>query len=62
MSPSDAARALEQVARELDLVVFRIERDPPGSDASALLAERRRLRHELEHLRERLEALARALE
>lgn len=62
MTPQDAARALEIVARDLDLLVFRLERDPPALDTSALLAERRRLRNELDHLRERVEALARGLE
>jgi hypothetical protein len=59
MSPKDAARELELVARDLDLVVFRLERDPPGADAAG--EERRRVRRELDVLRERIEALARAL-
>jgi hypothetical protein len=57
MSPKDAARELELVARDLDLVVFRLERDAPEGAAE----ERRRVRRELELLRERIEALARAL-
>lgn len=60
MRPDDAARSLETVARDLDLVVFRLERDGPP-DAEALRAERKRLRRELEALRERIEDVARAL-
>lgn len=60
MRPEDAARSLEQIARDLDLVVFRLERDGPEAEAERR-EERRRLRRELDQLRERLEDLARAL-
>jgi phage shock protein A len=56
MSPSDAAAALERIARDLDLVVYRLER--PTEEAEA---ERRRLRRELDRLRERIEDVSRAL-
>ena len=53
--------AVEDITRELDLVVFRLERTPPD-DPSALLTERRRLRRELEQLRDRLTDVARDLD
>ena len=59
MSPDDASRQLEQLARDLDLVVFRLERPPASEDA--LRAERTRLRRELESLRDQMEQLARSL-
>lgn len=60
MTADKAARATEELARELDLVVFRLESVP--SDVDALLAERRRLRRELEQLRDRMIDLARDLD
>lgn len=59
MSSDDAGRQLEQLARDLDLAVFTLERTP--SSEEALRAERIRLRRELETLRDRLEILARGL-
>ncbi len=58
MMACDAARTLEELARELDLVVYRLEvplgdRDP--------LRERALLRRELDRLRERIEDLAQDL-
>ena len=70
-SPTQHARALETISRDLDLVVFRLEcptRDPGTRDigrdgdrasATALLAERVKVRHELERLRDALVDLAR---
>jgi hypothetical protein len=61
MSPSDAVRDLEQISRDLDFLLFTLERkepprlvDPPP--------ERKRLLRELEALRERLDEIVRALE
>ena len=59
MSSDDAGRQLEQLARDLDLTVFTLERTPPSEEA--LRAERVRLRRELERLRDRLEDVARGL-
>jgi hypothetical protein len=61
MSPKDAARALEELSRELDLLVYRLERPAPtpGPEADA---ERRRLHRELDGLRDRLDGVARALD
>jgi hypothetical protein len=60
MSPKDASRALEELAREVDLLVYRLERPAPvGQDPEP---ERRRLHRELDLLRDRLETLARALD
>jgi hypothetical protein len=60
MTPRDAARALEDLARELDLVVYRIER--PAPDLGVAERSRERTRRDLEQLRDRVEQLARALE
>lgn len=48
------------------MVVFRLERDPgvafgPEPDLDRVLAERRRVRRELEGLRDRLEDLTRGM-
>jgi hypothetical protein len=59
MSSDDAGRQLEQLARDLDLAVFALERSPTSEEA--LRTERIRLRRELESLRDRLEDLARGL-
>jgi hypothetical protein len=52
--------ALHDVIRDLDLVVYRLEREPDGSSERRHL-ERRAIRNELERLRERLEDLTRLL-
>jgi transposase len=54
---------LEDLARDLDMVVFRLEREPTGPppEVDRVLAERRRLRRDLEGLRDRLEELARGM-
>lgn len=49
------------IARELDMVVFKLER-PPAHDRYDPDVERNRLRRELEQLRDRLSDLARAME
>jgi hypothetical protein len=61
MRPSDAARQLDQIARDLDLAVFSLER-PPSADPKTATADRTRLRRDLDALRERVQDLARALE
>ena len=61
MSPKDAARALEDLSRELDLVVYRLERPAP-EETGAAGAERKRLHRDLDALRDRLETLARSLD
>lgn len=50
-------RIVDEVARELDLLVYRLEQ-PPAADTDALTAERKRLRRDLEKLRDRLGDLA----
>lgn len=57
MSSPDSLRQLEDVARDLDLVVYRLER--PTEDA---VAERARLRRDLESLRDRLARMVRELD
>ena len=52
---------VEELARELDMVVFRLERSPQAPEVDAMLRERRRVRSELEALRDRMEELARGL-
>lgn len=61
MSPKDASRALEELSRELDLIVYRLERPAPATGPEAD-AERKRLHRELDGLRDRLDGLARALD
>lgn len=50
----------EDIRRDLDLVVFRLEQTPP--DPAALTKERKQLRRELERLRQRLDDLVRDLD
>jgi hypothetical protein len=57
-----AWRAVDDISRELDLVVFRLERTPDKPDPDALINERLSLRRELEGLRDRLSDVARTLE
>lgn len=52
-------RTLDEVTRDLDLLVYRLESAPGREvDEATLLAERRRLRRDLEKLRDRLQDLA----
>lgn len=51
-------READDIARELDLVVFSLERTPDPDDEPGLRAERVRLRERLEKLRQRLQDLA----
>lgn len=53
-SPSDT---LQEIARDLDLVVYQLER-PELDDAEKRSEQRRRIRKELERLRERIEEAA----
>ena len=55
--PPRLHRELEEVARELDLVVYRLERPPPAEPD----AERKRLRRELERLGQQLDDILRAI-
>lgn len=50
----------EDISRDLDLVVYRLEQTP--SDKDALTRERKQLRRELERLRDRLDDLVRDLD
>ena len=59
MTPSDAAYALDQIVRDLDLVVYRLER-PRKEDADPE-RERKRLHRELDALRERIEDVSKGL-
>lgn len=58
MMVSDAVRTLEELARELDLVVYRLEGPLEDRDP---LRERALLRRDLDRLRERLEDVAQDL-
>ncbi|MEO0604574.1 MAG: hypothetical protein AAF211_24275 [Myxococcota bacterium] len=60
MNQADAAQRLDDVAREIDLIVYRLEQPPPGS--TDWERERNRLRRELETMQRRLEDLARELD
>ncbi|MCA9491129.1 MAG: hypothetical protein KC621_14465 [Myxococcales bacterium] len=60
MSPQDASRRLDEVARDLDLALYRLERAPPEAPEQ-VRAERQRLHRELDALRERIEDVSRAL-
>mgnify|MGYP002853741640 CR=1 FL=1 len=52
----------EDISRDLDLVVYRLEQTPAAPDAAALTKERKQLRRELERLRQRLDDLVRDLD
>jgi hypothetical protein len=56
MTP-ETSLAIDEVARELDLVVFQLEQR--GGDEEALRKERQGVRRQLERLRDRLQELAR---
>jgi len=60
MRSAEAGRVLEQLARELDLVVFRLEQAARSNDPLPA-SERAGLRTELETLRDRIESLSRDL-
>jgi hypothetical protein len=61
MRSAEAGRRLEQLARELDLVVFRLEQ-AALSQKPVPPAERAGLQRELESLRDRISTLSRELE
>jgi hypothetical protein len=58
---SHHALQLAEIARDLDMVVFRLER-PIADERHTIVAERERLRRELEQLCDQLNDLARAME
>ena len=63
MSP-DQRRTLDELTRDLDLLVYRLEStDPKGPppDVGVLTAERARLRRDLERIRDRLQDVVDAL-
>lgn len=60
MNPSDILYVIDQISQELDMTVYRLE-SPPPEDVSTLIAERTRLRKELERYREQLEEIAQKL-
>ena len=60
MNASDAARQLEDLARDIDLMVYRLEVAPSGVATGE--PDLARLRRELELVREQLQDLARALD
>ena len=51
---------MDEIARELDMVVFQLEQGG-DADVERLRAERREMRRQLEQLRDRLQDLARAM-
>jgi hypothetical protein len=57
MDISDFTFSVEEIAHDLDMLVFRLETAQP-EDKEELLRERARLRRELERLRDRLNDLA----
>jgi len=59
MDATDLTIALEALAHDIDMLVFRLETQPP-SDREELLRERERLRLELERCRDRMNELARS--
>jgi len=60
MRSAEAGRVLDQLARELDLVVFRLEQAARSNDPVPA-SERTVMQQELETLRDRIESLARDL-
>ncbi len=58
MSSPRRAAEMSEIARDLDMVVFKLERAPEDSPE----AERDALRKELESLRDRLSEVVRAME
>lgn len=57
---NDHAWTIDEIARDLDLVVFELEL-APSDDPDALREERRKLRARLERLRERLQDVTRKM-
>jgi ElaB/YqjD/DUF883 family membrane-anchored ribosome-binding protein len=57
MSDNDHRRVIDEVVRELDLLVYRLEQPLPEDGAGATF-ERQRLRRDLEKLRDRLDRLS----
>jgi len=60
MSTARYARTLEDIARDLDLVVYRLESSAPA-DPTKAKDERQRTRRELDRLRKAIEDVAREL-
>ena len=58
--PADTRFALEDLVREVDLLVFKVEGEPTA-DVDVLVHERGEVRRELERVREQLEDLVRTL-
>ncbi|NCG19326.1 MAG: hypothetical protein GWP91_09995 [Rhodobacterales bacterium] len=61
MSASRHSYEIESIARDLDLVVFRLERAAP-TVTQDIAAERARIRSELEQIRDRMTDIVRALD
>lgn len=61
MATMRQVRVLGEIARDLDMVVFQMERGA-ADDPPALTQERRRVRRELERLRDQLNDVVRELE
>jgi len=57
MATTNVVRTLEDLARDLDLLAYRVERPAPGTTLDL-----RRLVRELEALRDRVSDVARALD
>ena len=60
MSSSPHALQLAEITRDLDMVVFRLER-PAAEDRQTLEMERDRIRRDLEELRDQLNEIVRQL-
>ena len=59
---ASAREHLEELTRDLDMVVFRLERPhPPEAPPEAWVRERTRLRRELARLRDRMDDVVRGL-
>ena len=61
MSNARHVRTIDEIARDVDLLVYRLER-PPALDAEGVRLERVRLRRELELIRDRLQDAVRAMD
>ena len=60
MATQRQVRTLGDIARELDMVVYQLERDP--EDGAAATQQRKRMRRDLERLRDQLTEVVRELE